>query len=205
MSDAASDAFSPCTLEGAHARLEPLAREHLDALAEASLGCDLFRYFPFPLESRELLARYVEARVGASAAGFACSFATVERASGRVAGSTSFLAIDRANRRAEIGATWLAPPWQRSALNTEAKYLMLRHAFERAGLNRVEFKTDARNEPSRNALLGIGATFEGIFRRHMIVQQGQLRDSAYFSIIVDEWPAVRRHLEQRVERLATAN
>jgi len=120
----------------------------------------------------------------------------------RVVGSTRYLNIEPAHRRLEIGYTWLAPAWQKTAINSDAKLLMLDHAFAELGANRVEFKTDARNEPSRNALLGIGATFEGIFRRHMIVQQGQLRDSAYFSIIVDEWPSVRQHLAQRVERLS---
>jgi len=200
MSEPTSDAFAPCTLEGAHVRLEPLALEHLDALAQASLGHALFRFFPFPLEGREELRAFVEAMLGARAAGAALPFATVERASGRVAGSTSFLAIDRANRRAEIGATWLAPRWQRSALNTEAKLLMLRHAFERAGLNRVEFKTDARNLRSRAALTRIGAKEEGTFRRHMVMPDGALRDSVWFSVIAEEWPAVRDRLERRLGR-----
>jgi RimJ/RimL family protein N-acetyltransferase len=200
VSEETSDAFAPCTLEGAHARLEPLALEHFDALAEASLGQNLFRFFPFPLERREHLRAFVEAMLGAGAAGATLSFATIDRASGRVAGSTSFLAIDRANRRAEIGATWLAPAWQRTALNTEAKYLMLRHAFARARLNRVEFKTDARNVRSRAALARIGAVEEGTFRRHMVMPDGALRDSVWFSVIAEEWPDVRDLLERRLGR-----
>jgi RimJ/RimL family protein N-acetyltransferase len=150
-------------------RLEPLAREHAGALAEASLGHGLFRYFPFALEGRQALASYVDA-------------------------------IDRANRRAEIGGTWLAPPWQRTPLNSEAKYLMLRHAFERAGLNRVEFKTDSRNARSRAALARIGATEEGTFRRHMVMPDGALRDSVWFSVIAEDWPSVRARLERLLAR-----
>ena len=148
------------------------------------------------------LEAFIDAALTAQAAGREQAFATVERSSGRVVGSTRYLNIEPAHRRLEIGYTWLAPAWQKTAINSEAKLLMLMHAIEQLGANRVEFKTDARNEPSRNALLGIGAQFEGIFRRHMIVQQGMLRDSAYYSVIVDEWPAVRSHLEQRVERLS---
>ena len=154
------------------------------------------------MSSREDLAGFIDAALAGQAAGREQAFATIERSSGRVVGSTRYLNIEPAHRRLEIGYTWLAPAWQKTAINSDAKLLMLDHAFGELGANRVEFKTDARNEPSRNALLGIGATFEGTFRRHMIVQQGQLRDSAYFSIIVDEWPSVRKHLALRVERLS---
>jgi N-acetyltransferase len=154
------------------------------------------------MRSKADLGAFIDAALTARAAGREQAFATVDRSSGRIVGSTRFLNIEPAHRRLEIGYTWLAPAWQRTALNSEAKLLMLDHAFDDLGANRVEFKTDARNDPSRTALLGIGASFEGIFRRHMIVQQGVLRDSAYYSVIVDEWPAVRRHLEQRVERLS---
>jgi RimJ/RimL family protein N-acetyltransferase len=159
---------------------------------------------PLTMASKADLAAFIDAAVAAQVAGREQAFATIERSSGRVVGSTRYLNIEPAHRRLEIGYTWLAPAWQKTAINSEAKLLMLEHAFERLGANRVEFKTDALNEPSRNALLGIGATFEGIFRRHMIVQQGTLRDSAYFSVIADEWPAVRRHLAERVERLSAA-
>lgn len=156
------------------------------------------------MTSKADLGAFIDAALSAQAAGREQAFATVDRPSGRIVGSTRYLNIEPAHRRLEIGYTWLAPAWQKSAVNSEAKLLMLDHAFDRLGANRVEFKTDARNDPSRTALLGIGASFEGIFRRHMIVQQGVLRDSAYYSVIVDEWPAVRRHLEQRVERLSPA-
>jgi RimJ/RimL family protein N-acetyltransferase len=189
-------------LEGRQARLEPLSRDHLNGLADVGLEPAIWRWMPFTMSSREDLAGFIDTALAGQAAGREQAFATIERSSGRVVGSTRYLNIEPAHRRLEIGYTWLAPAWQKTAINSDAKLLMLDHAFAELGANRVEFKTDARNEPSRNALLGIGATFEGIFRRHMIVQQGQLRDSAYFSIIVDEWPSVRQHLAQRVERLS---
>lgn len=193
-----SDAFAPCVLEGRATRLEPLEPEHVDALAEVSVGRGLFRYFPFPLDSREALGAFVTAMGVSRDAGATLSFATIDRATGRVAGSTSFLAIERAHRRVEIGATWLAPPWQRSPLNTEAKYLMLRHAFEAARMNRVELKTDARNARSRAAIARIGAMEEGTFRRHMVMPDGALRDTVWFSVIAEEWPEVKKRLEERL-------
>ena len=189
-------------LEGRQARLEPLSSDHLNGLADVGLEPAIWRWMPLTMSSREDLAGFIDAALAGQAAGREQAFATIERSSGRVVGSTRYLNIEPAHRRLEIGYTWLAPAWQKTAINSDAKLLMLDHAFGELGANRVEFKTDARNEPSRNALLGIGATFEGIFRRHMIVQQGQLRDSAYFSIIVDEWPSVRKHLALRVERLS---
>jgi RimJ/RimL family protein N-acetyltransferase len=125
-------------------------------------------------------------------------FATVERSSGRTVGSTRFMNIDRANRRVEIGSTWIAPAWQRTAVNTEAKYLMLRHAFETWGCVRVELKTDALNQKSRNAILRIGAKEEGRLRRHVVTWTGRIRDSVYFSILDDEWPGVKARLEEKL-------
>ena len=122
-------------------------------------------------------------------------FATVERGSVRVIGSTRYMNIDRVNRRVEIGSTWIAPAWQRTAVNTEAKYLMLRHAFEVWNCFRVELKTDALNLKSRNAILRIGAKEEGTLRRHVITWTGRVRDSVYFSILDSEWPEVKEKLE----------
>jgi RimJ/RimL family protein N-acetyltransferase len=189
-------------LEGRRTRLEPLSPKHLDGLAEVGLEPAIWRWMPLTMTSKADLGAFIDAALAAQAVGREQAFATVDRSSGRVVGSTRYLNIEPAHRRLEIGYTWLAPAWQKTATNSEAKLLMLAHAIEQLGANRVEFKTDARNDPSRKALLGIGAQFEGIFRRHMIVQQVVLRDSAYYSVIVDEWPAVRRHLEQRVERLS---
>ena len=125
-------------------------------------------------------------------------FATVEQSSQRVVGSTRFMNIDRANRRVEIGSTWIAPPWQRSAINTEAKYLMLRHAFEEWNCIRVELKTDALNQKSRNAILRIGAKEEGTLRQHVVTWTGRVRDSVYFSILASEWPAIKLTLEAKL-------
>ena len=118
-------------------------------------------------------------------------FATVERNSKKIVGSTRFMNIDAMNRHVEIGSTWIAPPWQRTAVNTEAKYLMLRHAFETWKCMRVEFKTDLMNERSRRAILRLGAKEEGTFRKHMVTWSGRIRDSVYFSIIDTEWPEVK--------------
>ncbi len=146
---------------------------------------------------------YVEAALLDAEQGTALPFATIERASGRVVGSTRYLAIEPAHRRLEIGYTWVAPSWQRSAINTEAKLLMLAHAFERLGCHRVEFKTDALNERSRTALLGIGTVEEGTLRQHMITQGGRRRDTVYYSVLDGEWPAVRRLLTERLRRHAS--
>jgi RimJ/RimL family protein N-acetyltransferase len=140
---------------------------------------------------------YIDSALAAQAAGTAIPFATVERASGRVVGSTRFMNIDVANRRVEIGATWIAKPWQRTAINTEAKYLMLRHAFETLGCVRVELKTDALNLRSRAAILRIGAREEGTLRQHMVTWRGRLRDSVYFSILDSEWAGVKGDLEAK--------
>jgi RimJ/RimL family protein N-acetyltransferase len=133
-------------------------------------------------------------------AGVEQPWVTVDRASGQPIGSSRYLNIVHEHRRLEIGWTWVAPAWQRRGANVEAKLLMLEHAFDRVGCMRVEFKTDALNEKSRAALLGIGATFEGIFRRHMVMPDGRIRDSAYYSIVEEEWPAVRDGLRASVER-----
>src|SRR5262249_6375032 len=125
-------------------------------------------------------------------------FATVERSSGQVIGSTRFMNIDRANRRVEIGSTWIASPWQRTAVNTEAKYLMLKQAFEVWGCLRVELKTDALNQQSRNAILRLGAKEEGTFRKHLVTWTGRIRDSVYFSILDTEWPEVKARLEEKL-------
>jgi RimJ/RimL family protein N-acetyltransferase len=185
----------PVVLEGSHVRLEPMRLEHADAVAAAALGHGLFRYFPVALETRADLDRYVAHCVDGIGTGASLTFVTRDRASGRVAGSTAFLAIEPAHRRLEIGGTWLAPAFQRTPCNTEAKYLQLRHCFESLGCLRVEFKTDARNQRSRAALARIGAVEEGTFRSHMVMPDGALRDSVYFSVIASEWPAVKARLE----------
>jgi RimJ/RimL family protein N-acetyltransferase len=131
-------------------------------------------------------------------AGQSVVFVTVERASGQVVGSTRFMNIDRANRHVEIGSTWIAPAWQRTAVNTEAKLLMLGHAFEQWGCMRVELKTDSLNEKSRKAILRLGATEEGTFRKHMVTASGRIRHSVYFSLIDEEWPEVKARLSAKL-------
>ena len=188
----------PVTLEGETVRLEPLSLDHVSGLAEVGLDPAVWRWLLAPFESRDDMQLWVEQALAEQAAGREVPFVTVERTSGRVVGSTRFLSIVPSHRRLEIGYTWIAPQWQRTAVNSEAKLLMLGHAFERLGALRVEFKTDSLNAPSRRALAGIGAVEEGTFRNHMITQGGRLRHSTYFSVIADEWPDVRAHLERRL-------
>ncbi len=188
----------PVVLSGAAIRLEPLSLEHLDGLCEVGLDPALWRWTTTQIRTRQDMLRNIETALAWQRQGTAIPFATVEQASGRIVGSTRFLNIDAANRRAEIGSTWVAPPWQRTAVNTEAKYLMLRHAFETLGYIRVELKTDALNERSRAAILRIGAKQEGLFRSHMICEDGRIRDTVYFSIVAAEWPQIKAELERKL-------
>jgi RimJ/RimL family protein N-acetyltransferase len=188
----------PVVLEGEKVRLEPLSLAHHADLCEAGLHEQLWRLIPTSLKTPEDMKNYIQTALGEQARGISLPFATVEKASGKAIGSTRFGNIDAANKRAEIGWTWIAPEWQRTFVNTEAKYLMLKHAFENWQCNRVELKMDALNERSRNAILRIGAKFEGIFRQHIITESGRLRDSAYFSIINTEWAEVKVRLEEKL-------
>ncbi|CAN5674824.1 GNAT family protein [soil metagenome] len=194
----------PVVLEGRLVRLEPLGLDHLEALCEAGLGTNAFRWFTDPIESLEQMRRHVEWAAAATRDGSQICFATVDQSTGRAVGSTHFLNIERTHHRLEIGYTWLSPTVHGRGYNSEAKLLQLEHAFERLAANRVEWKTDALNERSRGALLGIGATFEGIFRNHIIVADGRLRHSAYYSVIRDEWPRVKEQLTARLARQAQA-
>jgi RimJ/RimL family protein N-acetyltransferase len=141
------------------------------------------------------LRRWLDTALANGEAGTERPFATIDLASGQAIGSSRFLSIVREHRRLEIGWTWVATPFQRTGANREAKLLQMTHAFETLGANRVEFKTHSRNERSRTALAGIGATFEGVLRNHMIMPDGSIRHSAYFSVIVEEWPVVKARLE----------
>ncbi len=190
----------PLTLEGQYVRLEPLGLEHQAGLCEVGLDEDLWRWTTTLIETPEEMSGYIQTALDEQAAGLSLPFATIEKASGKVVGSTRYGNIDRANRRVEIGWTWIGRHWQRTPLNTEAKYLMLRHAFETLNCLRVEFKTDSLNERSRNALLRIGAQEEGTFRNHMITYSGRIRHSVYYSIIDSEWPEVKAALEEKLSR-----
>ena len=191
--------LNPVVLEGEHVRLDPLTLDHLDALSTVGLDSDLWRLSPAPVRTREEMARYIRLALDGQQRGAMLPFATVERASGTVVGSTRYGNIDLNNRRVEIGWTWIAKPWQRTAVNTETKLLMLRHAFESLGCHRVELKTDARNERSRRAILRLGAVEEGTLRKHVVTASGYVRDTVYFSILDDEWPVVEASL---IEKLA---
>src|SRR5271168_3572872 len=185
----------PVTLEGRHVRLEPLSKGHLAGLIKVGLDVELWRWIPTPVRTEEELVAYIETALGEQKRGVALPFALVEPATGRAIGSTRYGSIDRTHHRVEIGWTWVARGWQRTAVNTEAKYLLLRHAFETLGCIRVELKTDSLNEKSRAAILRIGAREEGTFRNHMITASGRLRHSVYFSILDSEWPAVKSRLQ----------
>src|SRR6266849_3024369 len=186
---------APVMLEGSHVRLEPLAKAHLAGLAQFGLEEELWRLIPVPVRTVEEMAAYIETALQEQERGVSLPFALIEKATGRAIGSTRYGNIDRTHHRVEIGWTWVAREWQRSAVNTEAKYLLLKHAFETLGCIRVELKTDSLNEKSRAAILRIGAKEEGIFRNHMITVSGRIRHTVYFSIVDSEWPAVKARLE----------
>jgi N-acetyltransferase len=191
---------TPLTLEGSTIRLEPIRPEHVDNFWDAAKDAldDIFQWIPYSMKTREDFQRLVEKAFAEQERGESIVFATIERNSGRVIGSTRFMNIDRVNRRVEIGSTWIAPAWHRTAVNTEAKYLMLNHAFEVWQCMRVELKTDALNQRSRNAILRIGAKEEGTLRKHLITWTGRVRDSIYFSILDTEWPEVKQRLGARM-------
>jgi len=190
--------ITPVILQGNYIRLESLSLEHLDGICEVGLDPEIWRWAPVPITTREEMRNYVETALRWQVEGTALPFATVLNETNQVVGSTRFANIDRANKHMEIGWTWIGKLWQRTAVNTEAKYLMLRHAFEELGCIRVEFKTDSLNQQSRNAILRIGAKEEGTFRNHMIIQDGRYRHSVYFSVIDSEWADVKRRLEEKL-------
>jgi RimJ/RimL family protein N-acetyltransferase len=190
----------PVTLQGTRVRMEPLSLErHFEGLAEIGLDPELWRWTINECETREDLSAYLREALDMQSEGDALPFATIDQATGKVAGCTRFGNIVPRHRRAEIGWTWVGKPYQRSHVNTEAKYLMLRHAFETWGCHRVELKTNALNKKSRAAILRIGAKEEGILRKHAINDNGTVRDTVYFSIIDDEWPAVKERLEKMMK------
>jgi N-acetyltransferase len=187
--------IEPVTLEGRHVRLEPLTRDHVDALWAVAADPDLWRYTLTRIDTRDELAAYVDAALVEQALGSALPFATVDLASGRVAGSTRFINASIRDRRVEIGHTFVGRPFQRTAVNTEAKYLMMRHAFETWGCVRVELRTAARNERSRAAIRRIGGIEEGTLRRHARMHDGTWRDTVFYSVLDREWVTVGARLE----------
>jgi len=191
--------FEP-TLEGETVLLSPMRESHVEALCRIGLDPAVTRFLPHPISTAEQMAEFVRAALAAREARTAIPFVTVVKAAEgsrpTIAGTTRFLSIEAPHRRMEIGGTWIGLAWQRTRVNTEAKYLMLRHAFEELECLRVEFKTDSLNTRSRAALLRIGAVPEGIFTNHVITAEGRIRHSVYFRITSEEWPGVRRHLEE---------
>ena len=188
------------TFAGRLVRVEPLAAEHEPGLIEAAGDPEMFAWMPVDMaSSRDALHEWLITTLAAAREGSTVPYAIVAADSDRVLGSTRFLELRFEHLRAEIGWTWVTRSAWSTGVNVETKLLLLEHAFERAGLRRVEFKTDARNERSRGALLALGTTFEGILRKHMVVREGGERDSAYYSVIDDEWPAVKRRLAERLD------
>jgi RimJ/RimL family protein N-acetyltransferase len=192
--------LAPVVLEGDFVRLEPMTPGHLAGLSAVGLDPDIWRYTLVLVRTPEDMRAYMESALKLQRDGNTLPFVTVERSSGRIVGSTRFGNYDPANRRVEIGWTWIAPPWQRTAINTEAKYLMLSHAFESLHCVRVELKTDVLNSRSRRAMLRIGAKEEGILRKHSLVWDGRYRDSIYYSILDEEWPEVKKQLRSMLTR-----
>jgi len=190
--------IEPVVLEGRFVRLEPLSPEHHAALCEVGLDQSLWDVTMTLIRTSDEMMNYISESLRLQASGHALPFAIVEKSTKTVVGSTRYGNIDRANRRMEIGWTWVAPRWQRTAVNTESKYLLLKHAFETIGCIRVEFKTDSINNKSRDALLRIGAKEEGILRSHMITPKGRVRDTVYYSILASEWLEVKRMLEKKM-------
>ena len=187
-------------LEGRTVRLEPLLASHLDALCEVGLDPMLWRWTLDSVRTREDMQAYIAEALAGQESNTTRPFVIVDRLSQKPAGSTRYGNIDAKHRRVEIGWTWIAAPWQRTAVNTEAKYLLLQHAFETLGCVRVELKTDALNEQSRRAILRLGAVEEGVLRHHMITHDGRWRDTVYHSILVAEWPRVKERLESKLHR-----
>jgi RimJ/RimL family protein N-acetyltransferase len=185
-------------LRGARVTLEPLGTDHLDGLAAVATDPEMFRWIGPDLSDPATLAAWIRAALEDADRDREVPFVVRAAASGEILGTTRFLSLQLEHLVAEIGWTWYARAAWGSGVNVETKLLLLGHAFETVGLRRVEFKTDSRNERSRGALSALGARYEGTFRKHRVLANGGVRHSAYYSVIDDEWPAVRRVLEQRL-------
>jgi N-acetyltransferase len=188
------------TLDGKHVRLEPLTQAHHAQLCAVAFDDELWKLTTTIIRTPDDMKKYIDAALKDFSDGKALPFAIIDKSSNKAVGSTRFGNIERAHHRLEIGWTWIAREWQRTAVNTEAKYLLLSHAFDTLGCMRVEFKTDSTNSRSRNALMRIGAKEEGVFRNHMITPGGRIRHSVYFSIIDSEWPEVKNELEKKLAK-----
>ena len=188
------------TLTGERIHLEPISISHIDQLARVASDLSIWEFAPEQINDREKMERYVEQALNDQAEGKSLPFVTKLTGSGEIVGSTRFGNIDPSNLKTEIGWTWIDPAWQRTFVNTEAKFLMLSHAFEVWRCIRVEFKTDATNVRSRDAILRLGAVQEGTLRQHMITESGRFRDSVYFSILDKEWGGIKVRLQEMLRK-----
>jgi RimJ/RimL family protein N-acetyltransferase len=193
--------LQPVSLSGAHARLEPLSQQHCDGLTFAAKDGDLWKLWYTAIPRAEDMAKEIDRRLGLQASGAMLPW-TVFDADGQIAGMTTYMNVDAANRRVEIGSTWYAKRVQRSALNTQCKLLALQHAFEKLDCIAVEFRTHFFNHQSRRAIERLGAKQDGILRNHQIAPNGTLRDTVVFSIIASEWPTVKAHLNYQLNEKA---
>jgi len=191
--------FDKVTLEGSHVRLEPLSEHHRSELIEAIADGELWNLFVTLVPRIEAIDEFIENAISAQLSADGLAFATIDKASNRVVGSTRFMKASLPNRRVEIGFTFIAKSFQKTKINTEAKLLMLAHAFDILKLNRVEFLTDYLNSSSRNAIVRLGAKEEGTLRNHMVMPDGRVRDSVLFSITNNEWPSIKQNLSYKLE------
>ncbi|WP_225666829.1 GNAT family N-acetyltransferase [Thalassolituus oleivorans] len=190
--------FEPVVLKGKHVRLEPLSEKHTEGLCRAISDGELWNLFVTLVPHVRDIDTFLSNALAAHQSGDGLAFATIDEATNQVVGSTRFMKANLPYKRVEIGFTFLGKSFQKTRINTEAKLLMLSHAFETLGLNRVELLTDYLNTTSRNAILRIGAKQEGILRNHMVMPDGRIRDSVLFSIIANEWPGIKQNLEYKL-------
>jgi N-acetyltransferase len=193
-------AITPVILEGRQVILEPMRMDHLTELAAVGLDAAVWRWMPIRVETPGDLQEWMEQALDQAASGRALPWVTRSKADGRIAGATRFMDVDARNRGLEIGGTWLAPAYQRTGINIEAKYLQMTHAFEVLGVLRVALKTHHGNLPSQAAIAALGARQEGVFRNHMIMPDGSLRHTVWYGITAEEWPEVKALLEKRMAR-----
>ena len=190
----------PVTLEGEHATLVPLNCSHLDDLAEATKDGELWKLWYTVVPTAEDMAGEIDRRLGLQEAGSMLPFTTIENATGQAVGMTTYMNIDAASKRVEIGSTWNRKRVQRGPMNTECKFMLLRHAFETLDCIAVEFRTHFFNHQSRGAIERLGAKLDGVLRNHMVMADGSFRDTCCYSIIASEWPTVKTHLSYQMSR-----
>jgi N-acetyltransferase len=200
MVETTNSQIGPTTLTGRYVELVPLSKDHNNGLVAAVSDGSLWQLWYTTIPAPEHMEAEIERRLALQEVGSMVPFTIIDRPSGRIVGMTTYMNIEAASPRVEIGSTWYAQSTQRTALNTEAKLLLLTHAFERLGCLAVEFRTHFFNQQSRRAIERLGAKLDGILRSHQRAQNGTLRDTCVYSIIASEWPTVRSHLAWKLER-----